>query len=116
MTRALLLYGAPGSGKTMLAHAMAHACGARLFNISPRQVEGKYAGKAVTMMLHMVRFHYMIRAMCTHAMKHPAREAELQLHALHSDITLRSCVTMQVFKVAREMGPSVIYLDEAEKV
>ena len=54
MTTALLMYGAPGSGKTMLAHTVAHASGARLFNISPRHTDGKYAGKAVTMMLHMV--------------------------------------------------------------
>ena len=32
------------------------------------------------------------------------------------EVSLRSCVLMQVFKVARETGPSVIYLDEAEKV
>ena len=57
----------------MLAHAMAHASGARLFDISPRRVEGKYAGKAVTVMLHMVRFCSFIRDMCTHAMKQPAR-------------------------------------------
>ncbi len=59
MTKALLLYGAPGSGKTMLAHAVAHASGACLFDISPRRVEGKYAGKAVTMMMHTVRFYCM---------------------------------------------------------
>ena len=57
MTKALLLYGAPGSGKTMLAHSMAHASGARLFDISPRHVDGRYAGKAVTMMMHMVSFN-----------------------------------------------------------
>ena len=54
MTRTLLLYGAPGSGKTMLAHAMAHASGARLFDVSPRRVDGRYTGKAVTMVMHMV--------------------------------------------------------------
>lgn len=54
VAKAILLYGAPGSGKTMLAHAMAHASAARTFNISPRNVDGRYAGKAVSLMVHMV--------------------------------------------------------------
>ena len=48
--------------------------GSTLFNLSPRNTDGKYPKKAVTMMLHIV------------------------------------------FKVAKTMAPSVILIDEAEKV
>jgi AAA+ superfamily predicted ATPase len=48
--------------------------GANFFDLSPRNTDGHYPGKAAAMMLHMV------------------------------------------FKVARTMAPSVIYIDEAEKV
>ncbi len=53
--KAILLFGASGSGKSMLAHAVAHEAGAHFFDISPRLTDGKYIGKAVSMMLHMVR-------------------------------------------------------------
>ena len=53
---------------------MANLSGANLFDLSPRNTDGKYPGKNVNMMIHMV------------------------------------------FKVARTMAPSVIYIDEAEKV
>ena len=53
--KAVLLFGASGSGKSVLAHAIAHEARACFFDISPRMTDGKYAGKAVTMMLHMVR-------------------------------------------------------------
>lgn len=48
--------------------------GANFFNISPRNTDGKYPKKAVSMLLHIV------------------------------------------FKVARTMAPSVIFIDEVEKV
>lgn len=48
--------------------------GANFFNLSPRNTDGKYPGKNVSMLIHMV------------------------------------------FKVARTMAPSVIYMDECEKV
>jgi len=72
--KTVLLYGAKGTGKTLLAHAVARSCGANFFNISPPNTDGKYPGKAVSMMMHIV------------------------------------------FKVAQTMAPSVIYIDEADKV
>ena len=63
-----------GSGKTMLAQAVANLSGATWFDLSPRNTDGKYQGKQVALMIHMV------------------------------------------FKVARLMAPSVIYIDEVEKV
>ncbi len=72
--KSVLLYGAEKTGKTLLTHAVANLSGANLFNLSPRNTDGKYPGKNVNMMMHMV------------------------------------------FKVARTMAPSVIYIDEAEKV
>lgn len=53
--RSLLLYGAKGTGKTMLVHAVAHESGACFFNLSPRHTNGKYQGKAAcALMVHMV--------------------------------------------------------------
>ena len=52
----MLLYGAVGGGKTMLAHAVAHEIGACFFNLSPRHTDGKFQGKAAcSLMVHMVR-------------------------------------------------------------
>ncbi|KAG1669632.1 hypothetical protein FOA52_010792 [Chlamydomonas sp. UWO 241] len=73
-TKSVLLFGAEKTGKTLLTHAVANLAGANLFDLSPRNTDGKYPGKNVNMLIHMV------------------------------------------FKVARTMAPSVIYLDEAEKV
>ena len=54
--RSVLLYGARGTGKTMLVHAVAHESGACFFNLSPRHTDGKYQGKAAcALMVHMVR-------------------------------------------------------------
>jgi len=73
--KSILLYGAEKTGKSLLTHAVANLSGANLFDLSPRNTDGKYPGKkAMEMMIHMV------------------------------------------FKVERTMAPSVIYLDEAEKV
>ena len=52
--RAVLLYGAPQTGKTALVHAVAAQAGAALFDLSPRATDGKYPGKAA-LMVHMAR-------------------------------------------------------------
>ena len=52
--KAVLLYGAPRTGKTLVCQAVAHLAGANFFNLSPRNTDGKYPGKAVAMMTHMV--------------------------------------------------------------
>jgi hypothetical protein len=40
-----LIYGPPGSGKTMLVHAIAHESKAALFDLSPKILAGKYPGQ-----------------------------------------------------------------------
>merc|ERR1719446_8407 len=70
----MLFFGTPSCGKTLLSYALANAIGANFFNISPRNTDGKYPGKSVSLLTHMV------------------------------------------FKVAKTMAPSVIYIDEVEKV
>ena len=57
-----------------MTNAIANSVGANIFNISPRNTDGKYKGKKSTLMIHMF------------------------------------------FKVARAMAPSVILIEEAEKV
>lgn len=37
-----------------MCHAIAYATGANLFDLSPRNTDGKYPGKTVAMMVHMV--------------------------------------------------------------
>lgn len=54
LIRSLMLYGAPKTGKTSMCHAIAYAAGANLFDLSPRNTDGKYPGKTVAMMVHMV--------------------------------------------------------------
>lgn len=72
--KSLLLFGGEKTGKSLLAQAIANLSGSNFFDLSPRNTDGKYPGKNVNMMIHMV------------------------------------------FKVARTMAPSVIFIDEAEKV
>ena len=55
LPRSILLYGARGTGKSMLVEAVAQATGALLFNLSPRNLEGKFTEKGgATKLLHMV--------------------------------------------------------------
>lgn len=70
----MLLVGMPGSGKSMAAQAVAQSAGAAFFDLSPRNTEGKWPGKAAATMVRMA-----VRA-------------------------------------AKLLAPSVIYIDEAEKV
>lgn len=72
--KSVLLYGPPQCGKSMLAQAVAWSTGSNFFDITPKNTDGKYTGKQVSLMIHMV------------------------------------------FKVARIMQPSVIFIDECEKV
>jgi SpoVK/Ycf46/Vps4 family AAA+-type ATPase len=37
----VLLYGAPGTGKSLLAHGIAGSAGALLLDLSPRATDGK---------------------------------------------------------------------------
>lgn len=50
----VLVYGPPGSGKSLLAQAVAHQAGATLFDLTPSKTDGQYAGKAAALMVHMV--------------------------------------------------------------
>ena len=131
--KAVLLYGAPGSGKTMLAHAIAHESGGRLFNISPRLTDGKYPGKAATMLMHIVSPSHLFRELYKTL---PEEEPRAEVRT-HMNIYITACTGQpadsamypassrhalsvnpiaQVFKVAKALGPSVIYLDDTEKV
>lgn len=74
LMKTLLLAGPGGVGKRMLVHALCTETGANLFNLSPRNLSGKYPGKScLQYLLHMV------------------------------------------FKVARQLQPSVIWIGDAEK-
>lgn len=53
--KTLLLAGPGGVGKRMLVHALCTETGANLFNLSPRNLSGKYPGKScLQYLLHMV--------------------------------------------------------------
>merc|ERR1719506_3470058 len=46
---AMLLYGPAGTGKTLLAHAIAHETAANFFNLSPMNIARKYPGVAASL-------------------------------------------------------------------
>ena len=52
--QAVLLLGCKGTGKTLLSRAVAHHAGAMWFDISPRNTDGKFKGKAAATMVHNV--------------------------------------------------------------
>ncbi|XP_023568510.1 IQ and AAA domain-containing protein 1-like [Octodon degus] len=55
LIRSVLLVGPSGTGKKMLVHAVCTETGANLFDLSPRNLQGKYLGKTgAEMLVHMV--------------------------------------------------------------
>jgi IQ and AAA domain-containing protein len=49
-----MLYGAAGTGKTMMVEAVAHELGALLLNLSPGNLKGLFPGKnGPTKLIHM---------------------------------------------------------------
>lgn len=49
-----LMYGLPMTGKKLLAHALACETGALFFDLTPSNTDGKYLGKSVALLIHMV--------------------------------------------------------------
>lgn len=55
MMKSVLLYGVKGSGKTLLSQIISNCTGSNFFDISPRNTDGKFTGKQVSIMIHMVK-------------------------------------------------------------
>ena len=64
MPPAVLLYGAAGTGKTLLVRAVAAEAGAVLLDLGPRATDGKYMGEGAALMVHMVRAQVLLCSLC----------------------------------------------------
>jgi SpoVK/Ycf46/Vps4 family AAA+-type ATPase len=55
ITRSVLIAGPKGCGKKMLVHAIVTELGATLFDLTARNIAGKYPGKSgLVMLMHLV--------------------------------------------------------------
>lgn len=130
--RAVLLVGMPGSGKTLVAQAIAHSTGAAFFDLSPRTTDGKWLGKAAATMVRVVSWPAVSyipdgRCSCIRCIRCIRWPLQLYMHGPKWPSTARALQTSRqcclgaqkvrmVVRCAKLLAPSVIYIDEAEKV
>lgn len=61
-----------------MSHAVANLAGANLFDLSPRNIDGKYPGKNVNMLVHMVFKVRNIDGM------YPGKNVNMRIHMVFS--------------------------------
>ena len=112
----MLLIGAPGSGKTLVAQAVAHSVGAALFDLSPKNTDGKWPGKAAATMVSVCRLADCITPDCQGLFTSSVGlSVPVHIPTRPASAVCSQQVSM-VVRCAKLLQPSVVYIDEAEKV
>uniref|UniRef100_A0A2N9EWB5 AAA+ ATPase domain-containing protein n=1 Tax=Fagus sylvatica TaxID=28930 RepID=A0A2N9EWB5_FAGSY len=124
--KGILLFGPPGTGKTMLAKAVATECNTTFFNISASSVVSKWRGREDGRVRHdqlsrwserhgkVIHELYGVLIQLRMSHKFPQRDRKLVLGCICTGDSEK--LVKVLFELARHHAPSTIFLDEIDAI
>ncbi len=94
--KGVLMYGPPGSGKTLIARAVAAETGAYFFLLNGPEIMSKLAGESEGNLRKVLRFYAIVARRFSNC------------HV--------QCTLMQAFEEAEKNAPAIIFIDEIDSI